>query len=129
MAEEVIYYESHITISPVLDEERLTELREIASRFGFRVADLLMKKRDVDTPQRSMYDTFLSTRVNNNKPGARDKCLGHTLLCCTALRDKGFDVWRYKIEAVIIDSTHHNDEFNLISKNTPNWSYGRVSSN
>lgn len=93
-----LYYEAHVTLEPV-NEERHAALLLIALQYDFRVADLLMKKRDVDTPTRSKYDSFLTTRdqdMNEIKRRVRG--------CVEKLKAEGFDVWRYKIEDTIMDS-------------------------
>lgn len=104
-----LYFECHITIEPVFDEQ-LEQAKEIASKAGFRVASLLMKKRAKDTEKRSQYDTFMTaTNVNYENLEARMKeCIGD-------LKDVGFKVWRYKIEDTVIDS-RHNDCLGLIGE-------------
>ncbi len=54
-----MYYESHVTIEPVFGWE-LESIEEIAKKHKFKVAKLLMQKRDEDTPERSKYDTFMT---------------------------------------------------------------------
>ena len=93
-----LYYEAHITIEPVFDE-RLEAARVLAEGFEFRVADLLMQKREEDTPERSKNDTFMTghaTSLNDIK--ARVSNL------VAELKIEGFTVWRYKIEDTIMDS-------------------------
>lgn len=91
------YYECHVTVEPVF-EERLETLKQIASEYGFRVADLLMKRRKLDTEMRSSKDSFCT---------ARDIDFSVLKLAMVRfvqrLKDENFQVWRQKIEAVLID--------------------------
>jgi hypothetical protein len=96
------YYESHITIEPIFDE-KLEEAKQIAEKYGFKVASLLMQKRKEDTEQRSKYDTFMTAH-------------GHSLLEMEAsirnvvreLLSHGFKIYRYKIEDVVMDSRNED---------------------
>lgn len=54
-----LYYEAHVTVEPVF-EEQYQLLKKISEQYNFRIADLLMKKRDSDTPERSKYDTSMT---------------------------------------------------------------------
>jgi len=95
-----LYYESHITVEPVFDD-RLELFREICKAFGFKVADLLMQKRKVDTPERSVYDTFCTGRHRDYKE------IYHRMRGLIAtLQRNGYEVWRYKIEDAILDSRY-----------------------
>lgn len=108
-----LYYEAHITIAPVLDEEKLKDLRELVKPLGFRVADLLMRVPGRGRPsdlQRSELDTFLSSRSDS-----RDDIVARTALCCAVLRGAGFEVWRYKVEAAILDTKINPDKLKLVS--------------
>ena len=93
-----LYYESHVTIEPVFDT-RLEQLKFLCELHGFRVADLLMQKRSEDTPERSRFDTFCSSR-SVDLPVLESRMFGLVSACLAA----GFKVWRYKIEDVILDS-------------------------
>lgn len=64
MKPEYSYYESHITIEPIFDED-LAKVREIANKYGFILAELLMQKRKEDSAERSKYDTFLTSRAKD----------------------------------------------------------------
>lgn len=92
-----LYYEAHITVEPVFDEE-LDRMKSLVRQHGFRVADLLMKKRVADTPTRSAYDTFCTARSENY-----DDIYSRTLNCVKLLGENGFRVWRYKIEDTLLD--------------------------
>lgn len=94
---EPLYYESHITIEPVFGE-RLERFIHLAKQHRFRVAKLLMQKDREATAERSDKDSF---------------CTGHDLSFDALqermdelgqdLRKENFQVWRVKIEAVLLD--------------------------
>lgn len=94
---DVKYFESHITIEPVFGE-RLERFKVIAAEYGFKAADLLMQKQRADTPTRSDKDTFCTGRGQNKK--ALELYMSALV---KRLQGEGFQVWRYKIEAVLID--------------------------
>lgn len=104
-----LYYECHVTIEPVFDL-RLDKLKEIAEQFDFKVADLLLKKRESDTLERSQFDTFMTARSND-----RQALILDMTQLITKLKKFGYNVWRYKIEDVIIDS-YCSDIFNLCER-------------
>ncbi len=93
-----LYYECHVTVEPIFDE-RLQQFQDICAKYNFRVAKLLMHKRKEDTPERSSKDAF---------------CTGHSkcsfdleirmLRLMMDLHAAGFQVWRNKIEAILLDS-------------------------
>jgi len=93
-----LYFESHVTIEPVFDE-RLKELKTVCLKEGFRVADLLMKKRSKESARRSAHDTFCTGRDNDY-----ETLLKRTLGLVTTLQAAGFKVWRYKLESTLLDS-------------------------
>jgi len=95
--EDVLYYEAHITIDPVFDA-RFEQLSRVAKAHSFRVADLMMQKRREDTPERSKYDTFMTSRDREY-----DGIVLRVRLCVAALRNDGFVVRRAKIEAALYD--------------------------
>ena len=103
-----LYYESHITIEPVFDERR-EQAKVIAKKHGFTLADLLMQKSRVTTPERSDKDTFM-TGIQKD---SGDPLAANMLRLCVELKAAGFKVWRYKIEGILIDS-RKNDEFGLL---------------
>lgn len=102
-----LYHESHVTIEPVFDE-RLERLKQLCTEHGFRVADLLMQKRTSDTPERSRFDTFCSSRSVD--PAALESRM---FAFVAALCEEGFKVWRYKIEDVVLDSKVDDSRFRL----------------
>ncbi len=104
-----LYYEAHITIEPVFDGER--ELAAgICKPYGFKLADLLMKKRSEDTEERSANDTFMTGHSKSYKDIAE-----RTKECIIHLQKLGYKVWRYKIEDTLLDS-RSEDVFGLLPK-------------
>lgn len=102
-----LYFESHITIEPVYDE-RLDIFICISKKFGFKVADFLMKKRNIDTEERSKNDSFCSSR------GSDYSEIRFRMLCLICeLRAEKFKVWRYKIENTLMDSKYR-DELSIL---------------
>lgn len=87
-----LYYESHVTLAPV-EGGKLEELRAICSNYKFRVADLLLKKGVA-----SDLDSFCSSRGKD-----MEELTGRMMSLIDELVLREFDVWRYKIESVIID--------------------------
>lgn len=98
----VLYYEIHITIEPLFDED-LEKVKQLAISNNYKVANLLMKKRQEDTPERSMYDTFM-TGHKKDKSVAIASCID----IVKKLKDDGVSVYRYKIEDVTIDSRNYD---------------------
>lgn len=90
-------YEAHITIEPVFDDS-LLQLELLVGDFGFRVADLLMKKRACETAKRSDKDTFCTAK-SNDLAGLT----ANTNACVAHLLSAGYAVWRYKLEETILD--------------------------
>lgn len=104
-----LYFECHITIEPVFDE-RLDQLKMICRHFNFKVADLLMQKRENDTVERSKNDTFVtghSTFYHEIEERMRN--------LLTSLKLSRFKIWRYKIEQVVIDS-RTSDDYNILDQ-------------
>ena|ERR1700742_453338 len=92
-----LYFECHITVEPVFGEY-LDKLKLIATPHKFHVADLLMRKRLEDTPERSQFDTFLTGR------GPDYEELESRMHCCiNDVELEGYKVWRYKIENTLLD--------------------------
>lgn len=96
------YFECHITIEPVFDD-RLILANNIANEYGFRIADLLMKKRKNDTEERSKYDTFMSSRSKKH-----DDIQTRMIDLIVKLKELGFVIWRYKIENILCDSKYED---------------------
>lgn len=103
-------YECHITIEPVFND-RLEHARIIAEFHSFRVADLLFKKREEDSPQRSCYDTFMTGHAE-----LYSDILDRMFQLIGELKANDFKIWRYKIEEIIVDS-RYKDIYNIISSN------------
>lgn len=92
------YLETHVTIEPIFDD-RLEQASILAKEHGFKIASLLMKKREQDTEERSKYDTFMTGH-------GKDLELMEIKVTklVKALIAAGFKVWRYKIEDTLMDS-------------------------
>ena len=103
-----LYYECHVTIEPIFDD-LLDQAKQLALDNNFKIANLLMQKRKEDTPERSIYDTFMTGHSQNYEQ------LEHRMISLIAdLHKNNFKVWRYKIESIIIDS-RINDSLNLLN--------------
>lgn len=102
-----LYYESHITIKPVFDE-RLEYAKGIATHFGFKMAELLMKKREEENPSISPYDTFMTGHDEDY-----ENLLFRMKELIGALHFEEFYVFRYKIESVVLDS-RFKDSLNIL---------------
>lgn len=102
-----LYYEAHVTIEPVFDEAR--EGADITAReFGFKLAHLLMQKREHDAPTRSKHDTFMTAHSGN-----LEELIERTKSLVSALKARGYKVWRYKLEDTLLDS-RSRDELGLL---------------
>jgi hypothetical protein len=86
-----LYYESHVTIAPVTGL-RLELFKQLCSIYEFRVAKLIMEKPG------ERKDAFCTGR---SKSIDRLFDMMHGLL--NSLREKEFEVYRYKIENCILD--------------------------
>lgn len=98
-----IYYESHITIDPILDSEAQKRIEEIASPNGFKLAKFTMQKSEG-----TAKDTFLTGHEKYLDP-LIDK-MSKTI---SLLKSSGFKVKRYKIEDIVLDS-RSEDSLNLL---------------
>lgn len=87
------YFESHITIDPVLDTEKLQQLKDLVKPSGFKVAKLFMQKGDP-----SNLDSFM-TAHSKEYSGILQSTMGTVSL----LKQHGFGVRRYKIENILLD--------------------------
>lgn len=87
-----LYFETHITIDPV-DENQELLLKWLVAPYGFRVAELYMKKGG-----RSRLDSFMTTRGTNYEDVS-----SRTLQCVEELINEGYNVRRYKIENTLLD--------------------------
>lgn len=101
---DVKYYECHITVEPVFGE-RLELLNELAVRYQFRVANLLFQRRATETPTRSNKDSFCTGRDQKY-----DDMKTRMEALVVSMEESGFQVWRRKIEAVILDERTRKPE-------------------
>lgn len=97
-----LYFEAHVTLDPVFGERR-QQAEVIAKKHGFRLAKLIMRKREGDAETPHEDDTFMTTR-STDWTWIRRACSG----VITDLRDTGFVVRRYKIEDTLVDSNHYD---------------------
>jgi len=93
-------YECHITIEPLdIHSADPACVEALAKTHRFKLAKLLMQNREASTPERSMYDTFMT---------GHDDCYRdletRMLNLIEGLSKNGFDIWRYKIELIVLDS-------------------------
>ena len=94
---ESLYFESHITIDPVLeDDAKIGLLRVLVKGQGFRIAELLMRN---GSGEHSREDSFMTGRSKD----LPDLSL-RTQNLVTQLKEFGFRVRRYKIESALVDS-------------------------
>ena len=107
------YYEAHITVEPVFDEQ-LTDFKKVCQEYGFHVATLLMKKRKEDKAERSANDSFATGR-SISYSDLEDRMLK----LVQTLSEKGFKVWRYKIESTLLDSRYNDEMLTLEEDNLP----------
>lgn len=103
------YYECHVTIEPVYEDNRAI-IERLAKQHKFSLAELMMQKRQNDTPERSKYDTFCTGRSYDIQDLSR-----RMEALVLDLRSWGFTVWRYKIELTVLDS-RYGDTFGLLDK-------------
>lgn len=97
-----LYYEAHVTIEPVFDEAR-ERANLLAKEHRFKLAYLLMQKREHDAPERSKHDTFMTAHGQN-----LEELIERTQSLIMALKTAGYKVWRYKIEDTVLDSRAHD---------------------
>lgn len=102
-----MYFESHITIDPVFEDE-LELFKKVAARHSFRVAKLLMRKREGSEDEPHVDDSFCTSRSES-----WDIIYRNTIDMVMDLRSNGFVVKRYKIEDTVIDS-NIKDEYNIL---------------
>ena len=97
MTQEIQSYEAHITIEPVFGE-RFDQFERCCAPYKFRPAELLMQKQRAVTPERSNKDSFCTGHSKDYKD-----IYIRTCQLVTDLKESGFDVWRYKIEGIVLD--------------------------
>lgn len=97
-----LYYEAHVTIEPVFDRAR-EQAHLLAREHGFKLAHLLMQKREHDAPERSKHDTFMTAHGQ-----VLEELTERTQSLIMSLKAAGYKVWRYKIEDTVLDSRAHD---------------------
>ncbi len=102
-----LYYEAHVTIEPVFDSRR-SFADSLAKTCGFKLAELLMQKRSVDSEERSKNDTFMTGHSKNYAD-----LQSRLIRLVHSLQVYGYKVWRYKIEDTLLDS-RNKDELRLL---------------
>lgn len=102
-------FECHVTIEPVFGSE-LDRLEQVANQCGFKVAKLVMLKEAADIGQPSTRDTFMTAHACDI-----DVMRVKMESVCKELLAAKFDILRYKIEAILIDS-RINDYMEIIKK-------------
>ncbi len=107
------YYEAHITLEPLFDEQH-EELVTICSHYGFHVAELLMRRRQNDLPERSRDDSFATGRSKT-----LEDLKGRMLALMDELTRQGFVIWRYKIEDTVLDSRYGDETWPLDRSRLP----------
>ena len=90
-----LYYESHVTIEPVIERHRIVSLNTLAEFWGFKVASLY---KDSKSKNKSTLDSFCSSR-SQDLEDLKNR-MEHFV---AALKYSNFEVWRHKIEAVLSD--------------------------
>ncbi len=93
-----LYFEAHVTLDPVFGSTR-ERLAEVAKVYGFRVADLLMRKTAGGPAVPSAEDAFMTAR-SVRYDDIRERTVG----VVQALQRAGFSVRRYKVENTLVDS-------------------------
>jgi hypothetical protein len=93
-----LYYEAHVTIDPVFDIDR-ERAAIIAGYHKFKLANLIMRKREADEETPAQDDTFMT---GHGKDLYDIKSRTKNLIL--TLQQFNFKVRRYKIEDTILDS-------------------------
>lgn len=97
--DKVLYYECHVTTEPVFGARR-DQLEAIANSLGFKLATLLMQRTLFGKSEPSAKDAFMTARVDADDDV--DLVVRMHLLL-KALAEAKFQVYRYKIEAAMLD--------------------------
>lgn len=90
----VSYYESHVTIDPLVTETMGVEVESKCAAYGFRLAKLYMEKG-----RPSETDAFMTTR-SYEFGDIQTRTVGFV----KSLQSAGIVIRRYKIELTLIDS-------------------------
>ncbi len=107
-----LYYEAHVTIEPVFDD-KLDKFIAICKTHKFYVATLLMQKRKEDTEERSKYDSFCTSHGQDHNE------LKQRMFSLLDDLKESFQVWRYKIEIISLDSRYNDGEYPLDKSKCP----------
>lgn len=99
----VIYYECHITVEPVLNE-RLVILKGIAERLGFKLANLVKVNEPVEGKDQFRRDQFMTA---HSHPSGIEELCDRMKLLVTRLQTARYEVHRFKIEGVVLDSREY----------------------
>ena len=97
MTPEIHSFEAHITIEPVFGD-RFDKFEKCCLPYKFRPAELLLQKQRDITPERSNKDSFCT---GHSKYYA--DILDRTQRLVADLKLEGFQVWRHKIEGIVLD--------------------------
>lgn len=108
-----LYYEAHVTIEPVFDES-LLNFMFICKEHKFYVATLLMQKRKDATEERSKCDSFCTSHGQD-----QDELKKRMFALLDDLKKESYQVWRYKIEIISLDSRYDDSEYPLDKKSLP----------
>jgi hypothetical protein len=100
-SQDVIYWECHVTISPVLDQVGLDLLNSISTSYGFKLAKLVMIKGGDESL--STKDSFMTSHAPSDK---LDDLKNRMQLLCQQLESNSFQVWRFKIEGIVLDTKY-----------------------
>jgi hypothetical protein len=87
------YFESHITIDPVIENIKVKHLTTLIKPMGFKLAKLLMQKGEP-----SNIDSFMTARSKEY-----DDIVYKTENCVKLLMQNGYTVRRYKVENILMD--------------------------
>jgi hypothetical protein len=90
-------FESHITIEPVFGT-RFQQFEQCCASYKFRPAELLLQKQRETTPERSSKDSLCTGHSKRY-----EDILERTERLVGDLKECGFEVWRYKIEGIVLD--------------------------
>lgn len=97
-------FECHITIDPVAEDIR-KNIETLANAYRFKLAKLLMQNG-----QPSHIDTFMTSHDD-----FKEALECRMVALCLDLKEKGFKIRRYKIEAIILDS-RDKDIYDLLGE-------------
>lgn len=102
-----LYYEVHVTIDPVFDARR--EVADaIAKSHGFKLAKLIMRKKEAEGETPAQDDTFMTGHGQDY-----EDMVDRTTRLVKFLQHNDFVVRRYKIEDTLADS-RLEDVWNLL---------------